>query len=138
MTKLAAGIFVAYAALVAVVSLQDPLGSIKLTPDQRSAGFQVVDIELHGEDCRFCRINVRIQVEQALKGLAGVQAAKVDKAHYRARVIYDPTLVQKEDLVVAVRETGFGTPNPSASSNAPAAAADSLKAIAESALHAPR
>jgi copper chaperone CopZ len=135
MTKLAAGIFIAYAALVAVVSLQDPLGSIKLTSAQRSAGYQVADIELHGEDCRFCRINVRMQVEQALKGLAGVKVAKVDKAHYRARVIYDPAVVREQDLVTAVRATGFGTPAAPGSAPEPASAAESLKAKAESALH---
>ena len=134
MSKIAAGISLAYVALLTAVSLQDPLGSIKLTAAQRSAGYQLAEIELHGEDCRFCRINVRINVERALKGLAGVVAAKVDKAHYRARVIYDPAVVQQEDLVAAVRETGFG-PGASGSGQAPASAAESLKAMAESALH---
>ena len=69
MSKIALGISLAYVALVLAVSLQDPLGSVKMTAAQRAAGYRSADIELHGEVCRFCRINAGLAAERTLKGL---------------------------------------------------------------------
>ncbi|HUB07467.1 MAG TPA: heavy metal-associated domain-containing protein [Myxococcales bacterium] len=93
----AAGVFVALA-------LRDPLAAADLTAAQRAAGLRSVDIEVNGEDCRFCRINV----ERTLKSLAGVKVAKADMAHHRARVVYDPAVMRPEDLTAAIRGVGVG------------------------------
>ena len=70
-------------ALVATLALQDPLAAASLTASQRSAGFRMAEIEVNGEDCRFCRINV----ERTLKDVAGVKVAKADMAHHRSAYV---------------------------------------------------
>ena len=99
MGKIALGVALAFGALATVLALQDPLAAGSLTASQRAAGFRSADIEVNGENCRFCRIDI----EQALKAVAGVKVAKADMTHHRARVVYDPLIAQPADFVEAVR-----------------------------------
>src|SRR5450432_2914294 len=99
MSKVAIGMGFAAAGLVVFLSLRDPLSAARLTPALRSAGFRSTELEVNGPNCRFCRINV----ERTLRDLPGVKVAKADMAHHRARVVYDPTIVQPIDLLAALR-----------------------------------
>ena len=47
------------------------------------------------------------QVEAALKALPGVTAVKVNEAAGLAVVVYDPALVQQEQLTQAVQSAGY-------------------------------
>jgi Cu2+-exporting ATPase len=104
MGKEAIGMALVLGALFGTLALRDPLGAASLTAGQREAGLRSVDLEVNGENCRFCRINV----ERSLQALSGVRLAKADMAHHRARVVYDPRLVQTEALVAAIRGIGIG------------------------------
>jgi len=99
MGKIAIGVALAFGTLVLALALQDPLAAGSLTASQRAAGFRSADIEVNGENCRFCRINI----EQALKAVPGVKVAKADMTHHRARVVYDPLIAQPADFMEAVR-----------------------------------
>jgi P-type Cu2+ transporter len=88
----------------ALLASQDPLRVATLTSAQRSAGYLSTELEVNGTDCRFCRIHV----ERTLKEIPGVKVAKADMAHHRARVVYDPALVQPPALLSALRELGLG------------------------------
>jgi copper chaperone CopZ len=103
MSKIALGMGLAGAALFVSLALRDPLAAAALTPSQRAAGFVSAEIEVNGENCRFCRINV----ERTLKGIEGVKRAKADMAHHRARVVYDPKLVRLAALTAAIQGSGF-------------------------------
>jgi len=94
--------------LFVALSLQDPLAAASLTDSQRAAGYQSVEFEVNGTDCKFCRINV----ERNLKDVPGVLAAKADMAHHRARVVYDPNVVAPTTLMEAVRGIGVGAALP--------------------------
>jgi Cu2+-exporting ATPase len=102
MSKIALGMGLVSAALFVSLAFKDPLAVAALTPNERAAGFVSAEIKVNGENCRFCRINV----ERTLTGIEGVKIAKADMAHHRARVVYDPKLVQPADLTAAIQ--GFG------------------------------
>jgi Cu2+-exporting ATPase len=102
MSKIAVALAIASAAIISMLALQDPLAAASLTPAQRAEGFLSTELVVNGEDCRFCRINV----ERALKEVPGVRAAKADMHHHRARVVYDPRIVQPDELAAALRFPG--------------------------------
>jgi len=47
------------------------------------------------------------KIEKALQGLAGVSAAKVHFNTGRIEVDHDPAVIQADELVQKVRETGY-------------------------------
>jgi P-type Cu2+ transporter len=102
MSKIALGVALVFSGFFVALAVRDPLAAAALTPAQRAAGFRSVEIEVNGENCRFCRINV----EHILKAVAGVKVAKADMAHHRARVVYDPSVVQPATLLGAIRTVG--------------------------------
>jgi hypothetical protein len=101
MSKIALATAVSLGGLFVALSVRDPLAEATLTVAQRAAGFQSAEIAVSGEDCRFCRINA----ERILRAVPGVLAAKADMAHHRARVVYNPEMVQPSALESAVRGT---------------------------------
>ncbi len=110
MSRVAIGLALVTGGLFAALAVQDPLAPAALSSAQRAAGLRSIELEVNGENCRFCRINV----ERTLAALAGVKVAKADLAHHRARVVYDPTLVQPADLAEAIRGVGVGAAQPRA------------------------
>ncbi len=102
MSRIALVVALVFGSVFAALAAQDPLAAANLTSTQQAAGLRSIDIEVNGENCRFCRINV----ERSLKALAGVKAAKADMGHHRARIVYDPRLVQPSELTDAVRGVG--------------------------------
>ncbi len=104
MSKFPLAVAVGFAGIFAVLATRDPLAAANLSSAQQAAGFRSVDLEVNGENCRFCRINV----ERTLKGIAGVKVAKADMGNHRARIVYDPRLVQPSDLAEAVHDVGVG------------------------------
>jgi copper chaperone CopZ len=106
MSKLALVLAVSLSGLFVAFSLRDPLAVVSLSSADRAAGYEVIDLPVNGENCRFCRVNV----EQTLRGVAGVKAAKADMAHHRARVAYDPAVVQPSALELAIQGASPGAP----------------------------
>ncbi len=67
---------------------------------------EVINLPIAGMSCAACAA----RVEKALTDLPGVEAAAVNLALERAQVHYDPTTVQLERLIRAVREAGYQVP----------------------------
>jgi copper chaperone CopZ len=104
MNRVALGLALALGGTCFALARVNPLAAVALTAAQREAGLRTMDLEINGANCRFCRINV----ERTLKDMAGVSSARADMSRHRARVIYDPRLVQPNDLVAAVHGIGVG------------------------------
>jgi len=62
-----------------------------------------VTLPVVGMTCASCQHHV----ENALRSTAGVAEARVDLMAHRARVTFDPAVVQPEALVAAVRQAGY-------------------------------
>ncbi len=56
-----------------------------------------------GMTCASCQHHV----EEALRGTAGVESARVDLMAHRASVVFDPTLAEPQQLVEAIRGAGY-------------------------------
>jgi len=81
-----------------------------------------------GMTCASCQHHV----EDALRGTAGVEQARVDLMAHRASIVFDPTLAAPEQLVAAIRGAGYDAVLPRAGGHAEhsedAASAADLKA----------
>lgn len=67
------------------------------------AGSATTTLRVEGMTCPSCKVAVRT----ALSKLEGVKDAKVDVAHKRASVEYDPSKVTPQQLVDAVNRLGY-------------------------------
>jgi len=70
---------------------------------ERATGREKLDLPISGMSCASCAVNV----QKGLRGLKGVARADVNFATGRATVLFEPRLVKPEDLVQAVRSTGY-------------------------------
>ena len=68
----------------------------------------VLELGIRGMTCGSCQK----RVEDALRGVQGVAEATVDLNAAKARVRYDPTVIQAANLVHAVREAGYDVAPP--------------------------
>lgn len=70
---------------------------------------ETATLKIGGMTCAGCQKHVG----EALKGVPGVAAANVDLAFHRATVTYDPEKAKLDDLVDAVKKSGYeATPIP--------------------------
>ena len=67
---------------------------------------QELSLPVQGMTCASCVMHV----ENALKGLPGVEHVSVNLATERAALTYDPAQVQAADLARAVRDSGYDVP----------------------------
>lgn len=65
---------------------------------------QRVQLSLSGMHCTSCAG----LIERALKKVPGVQEANVNFAAEKASIIYDESKAEEEDLITAVKKTGYG------------------------------
>ncbi|HTM04951.1 MAG TPA: heavy metal translocating P-type ATPase [Vicinamibacterales bacterium] len=72
------------------------------------------DLSVTGMTCAACQANV----QRALNRQPGVTDASVNLMTGQARVVFDPAVVQPEQLVAAVESIGYGAAVPSAESSA--------------------
>jgi len=63
-----------------------------------------LEIPVTGMNCAGCALNV----EKALKGVAGVESAAVNFANARATVLFDPQLTDPQALGKAIAAAGYG------------------------------
>ncbi|MGB9231187.1 MAG: heavy metal-associated domain-containing protein, partial [Terracidiphilus sp.] len=68
-----------------------------------SAARETLTLPILGMTCASCQHHV----EEALRGTAGVEQARVDLMAHRASVVFDPALAQPEKLVEAIRSAGY-------------------------------
>src|SRR5918997_1067797 len=73
------------------------------TTEKPAAGTEI-SFPVSGMTCASC---VR-RIEKALDKVPGVEAASVNLATEKARVIYDPTIATTEQLQAAVEKAGYG------------------------------
>ena len=62
-----------------------------------------VDLAVPTVHCNACKLNI----EEALAELAGVNVATVDLAAKSVRVEYDPTTVDNETMAAAIEAAGY-------------------------------
>ncbi|MBM3284933.1 MAG: YHS domain-containing protein, partial [Candidatus Aminicenantes bacterium] len=62
-----------------------------------------IDLPVRGMSCASCAVNI----QKSLSRVPGVDKAEVNFATSKAAVVYDPRMVRAEDLVAAVRESGY-------------------------------
>jgi Cu+-exporting ATPase len=62
-----------------------------------------ITLPVLGMSCASCQHHV----EEALRGTAGVESARVDLMAHRASVVFDPALAQPAQLVEAIRAAGY-------------------------------
>jgi Cu+-exporting ATPase len=67
-----------------------------------------------GMTCASCQHHV----EEALRGTAGVEEARVDLMAHRASIVFDPALAAPEQLVAAIRGAGYDAVLPRGGANA--------------------
>lgn len=65
---------------------------------------ETATLKIAGMTCANCQKHVG----DALRAVPGVAAANVDLVFHRANVTYDPARVKVDDLVEAVKKTGYG------------------------------
>jgi Cu+-exporting ATPase len=63
-----------------------------------------LELPVTGMDCAACAANI----EKALKATEGVASASVNFATARATVLFSPKIVRTQDLVRAVKDSGYG------------------------------
>jgi Cu+-exporting ATPase len=68
-----------------------------------SAGQQSLSLPILGMTCASCQHHV----EEALRKTTGVESARVDLMAHRASVVYDPSLVNPEKMIEAIRAAGY-------------------------------
>lgn len=68
------------------------------TPPTESLTLPVI-----GMSCAACQHHV----EEALRSAPGVESARVDLMAHRASVVFDPTIVQPQSLIDAIRDAGY-------------------------------
>ena len=64
---------------------------------------ETATLKIGGMTCANCQKHVG----EALRGVPGVASANVDLAFHRASVTYDPQKAKVDDLVEAVRKSGY-------------------------------
>lgn len=64
---------------------------------------ETATLKIGGMTCASCQKHVG----EALRGVPGVASASVDLVFHRASVTYDPQQAKVEDLVEAVRKSGY-------------------------------
>lgn len=64
---------------------------------------ETATLKIGGMTCANCQKHVG----DALKGVPGVASANVDLVFHRATVTYDPEKTRLDDLVSAVKESGY-------------------------------
>ena len=70
---------------------------------------ETATLRIGGMTCASCQKHVG----DALRGVPGVASANVDLAFHRASVTYDPQKARMDDLVEAVKKSGYeATPVP--------------------------
>lgn len=62
-----------------------------------------LDLPVRGMSCVSCAVNI----QKSLSRVRGVKMAEVNFASSKATVIFDPRMVKPEDLVAAVRQSGY-------------------------------
>jgi Cu+-exporting ATPase len=67
-----------------------------------------------GMTCASCQHHV----EEALRGTAGVEEARVDLMAHRASIVFDPALAAPEQLIAAIRGAGYDAVLPRGGANA--------------------
>jgi Cu+-exporting ATPase len=82
----------------------DIVGDTDVRPEEAAGTTSRIEIPVTGMSCAGCARNV----ERALGGLAGVTEAGVNFATARATVLYSPQIIQAEDLVKTVKDSGYG------------------------------
>jgi len=70
---------------------------------------KTVTMPVMGMSCAACQVHV----ERALKETPGVSDAQVNLMSHKARITFDPSLMQPEQLIGVVREAGYDAAMPS-------------------------
>lgn len=64
---------------------------------------RVLDLQIQGMTCGSCTVGI----EAVLRAKPGVEEAKVDFGSASARVVYDASRISTQEILEAVRETGY-------------------------------
>ncbi|HEX3436374.1 MAG TPA: heavy metal translocating P-type ATPase [Pseudacidobacterium sp.] len=64
---------------------------------------KTVTMPVTGMSCAACQVHI----EKALRETPGVKEAQVNLMNHRARITFDPSLAQPEQLIGAIREAGY-------------------------------
>jgi P-type Cu+ transporter len=88
-----------------------------VSTDAPPAQVETLDLNVTGMTCAACQANV----QRALKRQPGVAEASVNLMTGQARVVFDPSLVRRSQLVTAVETVGYGAQIPADETSAVAA-----------------